>query len=209
MSTTTRVRRRRGAAPHVSRWGRGVVTRDAVASWPRPEMPADLSGIADEDIVRMLRLYTDDETASQRAWEELGRREAAAEQRAAERAAAIAALTGRGYDYLTAVAEVDGVDVLTLRVQEAAAAAGRRPDETSEQALRRTYDEWVRARVLQAETDTRGHLLNAAGRAAGVDPARLFSGALWLATRWASGDLLEWWDRNGRVTYTEFRKMLT
>lgn len=206
MATTTR----RRARTHVSDWTRRTVTPEAVAAWAAtiPEMPADLAGIADDDIAYMIRLYATDPTAAERAYEELGEREQRAADRAAARVAAIDALTARGYEYLIAVAEVDGVDPMRLRVQEAIAASGRRAGESDAQALRRQYDEWTRLRVLQAEADTRGHLLNAAGRAAEVDPARLFSGALWLARRWASGDLLDWWERNGRVTFAEFRSMV-
>ncbi len=211
MATTTPKR----PCTYVSGWTTRTVTPVTLEQWERewranrPPLPADLAGIADDDLVTAIRIYAPDNGEVIRAYGELERRERDAAERAAERAARIDALVAEGWDVLTAVAEVDGTDPQILRVREAAAAAGRRPGESPRQALRRQYDEWAEARYLQAETDCRGHLLSAAGRDAGIDPRALFTGPLWLARRWASGDLLAWWDRNGRITFTQFHTMAT
>lgn len=212
MPTTPTQRRPR---THVSEWAPRTVTTTTLEQWEaewrtnRPPLPADLTGIADDDLAAAIRMYADRPDHVVRAYTTLEQREREAAERAALRQVRIDALTAAGWDYLTAVADANGVDVNQLRVQAAVAASGRRAGESDRQALRRQYDEWTDARVLQAETDCRGHLLNAAGRTAGVDPARLFSGPLWLARRWASSDLLGWWERHGRVTFTEFRAMAT
>ena len=122
----------------------------------------------------------------------------------------IDALTGRGYEYLDAYAEVHGVDPDTLRRQQGHGAADRQQGETSEQALRRSYDEYTHLRYIEAEGATRGHMLNPAGRQAGIDPVELFSGPTARARRYASEDLLRWWEsQGGRTTYTQFRAQVT
>lgn len=82
----------------------------------------------------------------------------------------------------------------------------RRPGESREQARRRQFSELTALRVLQAESACRGYLLNKAGQAAGVDPVSLFSGPDARARKYASEELLRWWESNGgRQTYAEYR----
>ena len=91
------------------------------------------------------------------------------------------------------------------RRQHAAAAVDRRPGESVDRAVRRAYDEHVHLAYLAAEQATRGHVLNRAGAAAGINPIDLFSGPLSRVRRYASEDLLRFWAQHGRLNFTEFR----
>jgi hypothetical protein len=66
------------------------------------------------------------------------------------------------------------------------------------------YAEYVWSQYLAAEDELRGVLLNARGRAAGIDPSALFSGPARTAYAYASDELAEWWAANGRLTQAEF-----
>lgn len=93
-------------------------------------------------------------------------------------------------------------------VREQAKAEGdvyRRPGETRQQAVRRSYEEHVHMQLIQAEQATRGHLLNPSGRNAHIDPMSLFSGPAARARKWASEDLLRFWQDNPRVTFDDFK----
>lgn len=107
-------------------------------------------------------------------------------------------------------AEATGQDVETQRREAAIAQlrgdgyTGRGFDELARAAYRRFVD----AHYWQAEADTNGYLLNNAGQAAGINPRELFEGPAARARKWASDELLEWWDNNGRVTFDEFAAQL-
>ncbi|WP_242890773.1 hypothetical protein [Actinomadura litoris] len=75
-----------------------------------------------------------------------------------------------------------------------------------EQTLRMEYQDYVQASYLAAGVQTRGHLLNAAGKAAGVAPQSLFSGQWSRARKYASTELLNFWAEHGRITYAEFKR---
>lgn len=92
------------------------------------------------------------------------------------------------------------IDAYTVNVD--AARAGQRG--RTRDILRRRYDEMTALAVLQAETVTRGHLLNARGRAERVDPLTLFSGPQSVADLYASEELQRHWGATGRVTYADF-----
>ncbi|GAA3455887.1 hypothetical protein GCM10018962_77210 [Dactylosporangium matsuzakiense] len=141
------------------------------------------------------------------AEEDEAERERLEQAEQAEREQAIDRLVARGWDYRDAYAEVYGLDEEKLRREERAAAVDveRRAGESREDTVRRLYGEWVRLQYLQAEADTRGHLLTPAAEARGVDPETLFSGPAHVARANASEDLLRWWAEHGRMTYTEFR----
>lgn len=81
----------------------------------------------------------------------------------------------------------------------------RRKGESREQARRRQYAELTALAVLQAESATRGHLLTKAAQAAGVSPVSLFSGPRSRARKYASEELLRWWEDHPRTTYAEYR----
>ncbi|MGW1679381.1 phage minor capsid protein [Saccharopolyspora sp. NPDC002376] len=81
---------------------------------------------------------------------------------------------------------------------------GRSFDELARAAFR----DYVDAQYLAAEADTNGYLLSNAGEAAGVNPRELFVGPAARARKWASPELLEWWDEHGRLTFDEFAAQL-
>lgn len=69
------------------------------------------------------------------------------------------------------------------------------------------HDEWLRyVEVLynMALEDTNGVLVNSLGRARGIDGYSLFTGTWTRAKKFASEELLEFWEQNGRMTMTEF-----
>jgi hypothetical protein len=84
---------------------------------------------------------------------------------------------------------------------------------------RQSYRDHVTRSYLQAEDATRGVLLSreaeqrnardgAEGRPPSVDPEALFSGPMSRAQRWASDELLDWWETNGRMTFDEWKAQL-
>lgn len=56
-----------------------------------------------------------------------------------------------------------------------------------------------------AEEATRGNVINAAGQRAGVDPRSLFTGPESRARKYASEEVLQWWQDHGRLTLDNFR----
>ncbi|WP_275463368.1 phage minor capsid protein [Streptomyces noursei] len=74
---------------------------------------------------------------------------------------------------------------------------------------RALYEEYVYRQYLAAENATNGYLLNAKARAAGINPAELFSGPARIAYARASDELKEWWAANGRMTQAEFVEQAT
>lgn len=124
-----------------------------------------------------------------------------------ERDRRIDALVAQGMEYREAYAEVLGLDSDELLRQErrSLVQAERRPGETLDQAVNRMYRERVALQLVAAEDFARGHLLNAEGRAEGVDPIWMFSGPA-SRMRYASPELLEFWQtQQPRQTATEFR----
>lgn len=128
------------------------------------------------------------------------------EQRAAEMERRLA----EGQDEETAVADVYGVSVDKQRRDRAMALlrsqgyVGAGFDELSREA----YKYQAHHAYLDAETATRGHMLSREGQAAGIDPRALFTGPESRARRWASDELLQWWDDNGRPSLEEYRAEL-
>ena len=73
----------------------------------------------------------------------------------------------------------------------------------------RLRDEFGLLRLQQyiaAETATNGALLNADGRARGIDPMRLFTGNHAYAYRYASEELRDWWAHHPRMTFPEYER---
>lgn len=129
---------------------------------------------------------------------ELARRDAGGEREPTARERRVDQLIGGGASYEDAYAEVYGAG-------DQDDDADRRPGESREQVRRRQYAELVALQVLQAESATRGNLLNIRARSRGVDPVTLFSGPTARARKWASEELLTWWETHPRMTYAEFR----
>ena len=71
---------------------------------------------------------------------------------------------------------------------------------------RAEYDEHLWAAYTRAEIATRGALLNARGRAKGIDPVSLFMGPWVRARAYASEELLEHWEQHPRVPFGVFER---
>jgi hypothetical protein len=67
-------------------------------------------------------------------------------------------------------------------------------------ARRMEREELVEYSYVKAENETRGHMLNKAGRAADIDPRSLFTGPQARARRYASEELMNHWQDNPRPT---------
>jgi hypothetical protein len=70
--------------------------------------------------------------------------------------------------------------------------------------VREAYELYRENQYARALNDLGGVLLNRDGLARGVDTYSLFIGSQARAERWASEELIEWWRRNGRMTYRDF-----
>jgi hypothetical protein len=109
-----------------------------------------------------------------------------------------------------AIAEALGISVERQRRDRAIAAlrgegrAGRSFDKLA----RQSYRDYLYRAWLQAEAATNGYLLNREGRAKNVDPRSLFSGPEARARRYASDELLAWWDAHGRPTFADWKAHL-
>lgn len=70
--------------------------------------------------------------------------------------------------------------------------------------MRADFELYRHSRFLRAHTELRGELLNAAGRAALIDPVSLFMGPRSRVVRYASEELKGWFEQHGRITVEEF-----
>lgn len=75
--------------------------------------------------------------------------------------------------------------------------------------IREMYREHTWAQYMDAEDATNGYLLSREARAAGVDPASLFSGPAHVAYARASEELRRYWADNPRMTFVEYEEMVT
>lgn len=73
---------------------------------------------------------------------------------------------------------------------------------------RAAYKDDIRRRQVSAEGATNGYKLSPAGKKAGIDPYSLFTGPESRARKYASPELKEWWDQNGRPTAADFQAQL-
>jgi len=71
---------------------------------------------------------------------------------------------------------------------------------------RAEYDDTLYALYEAAEEATKGAMLNARGRAKGIDPFSLFMGTETRALAYASEELVEHWESHPRVTFAMFEK---
>lgn len=71
---------------------------------------------------------------------------------------------------------------------------------------RQDYDEVLYAQYQRAEAACNARLVNAEGRARGIDPLSLFMGNRIRAYRWASEELIEFWRSHPRVTFSDFER---
>ncbi|WP_410652108.1 phage minor capsid protein [Amycolatopsis sp. cmx-4-54] len=183
--------------------------------------PVDLATLSDADLDDYLTRVsqTDDFDALEAAIVEMERREAApvdaapvdAKQQAADEREQrqwehFERLIDAGWDEESAAAEAYGRSVeqqhrdRAIESLRARGYTGRGFDELARAAFRDVvYDQY-----LAAEDETRGHMLNAAGTAAGIDPLSLFTGNAARARKYASDELKQWWDNHGRITYDAY-----
>ncbi|GHJ27008.1 hypothetical protein TPA0910_14410 [Streptomyces hygroscopicus subsp. sporocinereus] len=110
----------------------------------------------------------------------------------------------------------DGDDAFWADIKDAAAKLyGARGEVEGERRLitrreaRALYDEYVYRQYLAADDACNGYLLNKKAKAAGVNPASLFSGPARIAYARASDELKEWWAEHGRLTQAEFVEQVT
>lgn len=71
---------------------------------------------------------------------------------------------------------------------------------------RTDYAHHLEHAYAQAEHATNGALLNAEGRARGIDALSLFMGPAARAEKYASEELIEYWRTHPRVTFARFEQ---
>jgi hypothetical protein len=74
--------------------------------------------------------------------------------------------------------------------------------------LRADFEQVRGSAYLAAEEATRGALLNARGKRAGIDAYSLFIGSGVRANAYASEELREWWAAHPRLTFTEYERQM-
>ncbi|MFD8529421.1 phage minor capsid protein [Streptosporangium canum] len=181
----------------------------------------DIGDLTDDHLTALMERYRDDDGMA-RMLDELDRIEQQTRQREqwswnwreeeteADRQISDLIVAGR-YSYMEAYAEVHGLDPAELERQERRALleSERWPSEDVDQTVRRMYAAWLDEQYVQAgEQAVRGgDFVTKEGRAKGIDPRSLFSGPASRARKYASEELLRWWQNNPRMTLTEFRAM--
>ncbi|MEU4444886.1 phage minor capsid protein [Actinosynnema sp. NPDC050801] len=188
------------------------------------EAAVDLTALTDEELDERLAEVADNDDAVEAVLAEMDRRHAEAQQDTdeqdtdgvegddpnAEQWAEVDRLVAEGYDYEQAYAEVFEVDPERLRRDDAIARLradgfkGRGFDELVRAAYAKALDE----QYFAAEAATNGYMVTAEGQRKGIDPRNLWRQNEAYARRWASDELKEWWDANGRLTFDEFRAAL-
>jgi hypothetical protein len=108
----------------------------------------------------------------------------------------------------TEPADVPTGDAAVHAERAAAVDVDRKSGETRDQAVKRAYGEWTAEQYRAAEDATRGHLLNPAAREAGKEARDLFTGRADVARKYASPELIQWWDANPRMTLTQYREQM-
>lgn len=112
-----------------------------------------------------------------------------------------------GDDPETAYADVFGGDEGKLR--QASAVSSLRSNGYSGHGFRElaqdAFNQHLDESYADAESETGGVLVNAAGRARGIDGKSLFGGQESVARKYASRELLDYWQTHGRVTVDDFK----
>lgn len=209
---------------------RAVEGAAAVEAAATAAKAAELTNLSDDDLAGRLA-HTEDEAEIDRILAELERRDAVAaaereaeakraaakERRDAKRAAELAAkdaeydrLLEAGEDPEEAYAKAFGVSVEKQRAQAAIVALREQgyAGVNFERLSAAAYRDEVNRLYFVAEDATRGSVVNNAGRAAGIDPMTLFTGGEARARKYASDELLAWWDDYGRLSLADFRASL-
>ena len=182
-----------------------LISDPAFGTDPRTE--AWLDELTDEMDIRQAREQAVIDERERKARNAAAHRD---RQREAQ-ASAIGDLIGQGVPETEAIAEVTGRPF--HRVQQDMAADRLRSAGYSgtgfDQLARDAFREHQRIAMRAAEDHMRGgHELNLAGRAQRVNADQLWTGPETFARKWASPELLEFWDANGRTTYAAYREHL-
>lgn len=223
--SATRAPRERPRVPEPTATGQPAVEPDRdqldlLAQPPEPPpAPRDLGKLSDDELTDLMGDPSVDDEQLDAIIAELDRRQAEPAEPepvdeddpdAAKWAEVDRLVAEQGLDYEQAYADVFERDVERLRREEAirklreTGYTGRGFDELARAAFRdRLADDY-----LSAEQATNGYLLTRAGQAAGIDPRTLWTQNETYARKWASDELKQWWDENGRVTYDQFRAEL-
>ncbi|MEV5537447.1 phage minor capsid protein [Saccharopolyspora shandongensis] len=186
------------------------------AEWSDEQLEAGIADYAEDAdaldalLAEMDRRQAEAEAAEERRERQRQRREREREERQAAQMAEYERLVAEGMSDEDAWAEATGTTVEQMR-REAAIAQLREDGYTGrgfDELARAAYRRFVDVQYWQAEADTNGYLLNRAGEAAGIEPRELFEGPAARARKWASDELLEWWDAHCRLTFDEFAAQL-
>ncbi|WP_116200723.1 phage minor capsid protein [Amycolatopsis circi] len=187
--------------------------RQATEQAEREASEVNLRELSDEQLSDRLAEVGDDEDAVAAVLAELDRREAdqqyadaVADDPDAEKWAEVDRLVETGLDYEQAYAEVFDKDVEKMRREDAIARL-RREGYTGrgfDELARAAYAERLERDYFAAEAATNGFLLTQEGQRNGLDTRNLWRQNENYARRWASDELKQWWDENGRVTFDQF-----
>lgn len=185
---------------------------------------ATWAGKTDDDLADELGAPDVDDATVERIVRELDRRDAAARKAEAQRARRAATrqtrdrarearwdeLLAEGMDPQTAYAEAYGVDEERVRRDEAILSlrGNGYSGKGFDQLVRAALTDHVEQSYTDAEDECRGHLLSKAGQARGVTPRSLFTGPEARARKYASEELLNYWQQNGRLTMDDFKASL-
>lgn len=72
--------------------------------------------------------------------------------------------------------------------------------------MRRDYERHIEQAYNQALEGTGGVLVNKLGRSLHIDGLSLFTGSKERAYKYASEELIEWWNRHSRITLATFEQ---
>lgn len=181
---------------------------------------AQIRSLSDDALAEHLAEVGDDEKAIGRILGELDRRDREQERKAARRKAREDAqeaeydrLVDGGEDPESAYAKAYGVSEEKQRRQEVISslrASGYRGSGL-DALVRDAYSEHARQAYLDAEAETNGYLIAhkwAASSSGPKNPAVLFTGPDATARKYASDELLAYWEKNGRLTFEDFKASL-
>jgi len=163
--------------------------------------------VTDAELDLLVREVDRRDRATRKAARDRARRARAREHRDAAREADYERRVDGGEDPEQAYAAAYGTTAERMRRDEAIAQLrfagyrGRGFDELTRSA----FQEHARLSWLAAEDATNGYLLNKAGRAAKIEPSSLFEGPESRARKYASRELLDFWQEHGRLTVDDFR----
>jgi hypothetical protein len=194
-------RRREFVSPH-PRHAAEYAERQRWASLSDEDLAVRMGDAGEEELTRIVAELDRRDRAERKAERERERRRAKRDARDAERSRAFDVACDAGEDPEAAYARVYGVTEERVRRDEAIASlrSSGYAGKGFRELVRSAHRDHVEQAHADAEDECRGHLLSPAGRAAGVHPRSLFTGPESRARKYASEELLGYWQRNGRLT---------